>query len=108
MVRPRRTGRTHPSGGCYLGSARSLKYLRDRLMVGHRPLKASILVRVQVPQLIVKHPPNFGGCFTIRFLRDLDSKGGVGRELSQVLERSDVELRSPAYSAGGTILSVLE
>ncbi len=25
--------------------------MRDRLMVGHRPLKASILVRVQVPQL---------------------------------------------------------
>ena len=28
--------------------------LRDRLMVGHRPLKASILVRVQVPQLCVQ------------------------------------------------------
>ena len=27
--------------------------LRDRLMVGHRPLKASILVRIQVPQLII-------------------------------------------------------
>ena len=24
--------------------------MRDRLMVGHRPLKASILVRVQAPQ----------------------------------------------------------
>ena len=28
-----------------------LPKLRDRLMVGHRPLEASILVRVQVPQL---------------------------------------------------------
>jgi hypothetical protein len=28
--------------------------MRDRLMVGHRPLKASILVRVQIPQQFKK------------------------------------------------------
>ena len=44
--------------------------LRDRLMVGHRPLEASILVRIQVPQHF----------FTIALLADVSSVPAAGQE----------------------------
>lgn len=47
--------------------------MRDRLMVGHGPLKAGILVRIQVPQLtqIRNHPTRwFLNCISFGFEPD--------------------------------------
>ena len=50
--------------------------LRDRLMVGHRPLEASILVRVQVPQhLLTIRTQNF---LTREFARLAPPMAGLG------------------------------
>ena len=46
-------------------------FLRDRLMVGHRPLEASILVRVQAPQ------PSFRIRFFAKIRRVANGKKGV-------------------------------